>query len=183
MDRGRWIVEQQGGLAWWAPLSTSTSLGRVSPSVVLPGPRQREDRRSSRASMADALDDRCVEVRVGQVDCSTSTLSRDAVCRMPMCLKGWQSGWLSWFGSSSLRLWGGMLGKARQKGKASRARAISQVTWTRVNTAGEHPSLVGLTLHTHTHAHSLTHTLCLSCAALRWVLHMPCAPCVVVLEL
>lgn len=92
-DGGSWTV---GGGSWssrvaWPgghlcrPLSVESVL-------VLPGPRQREDRRSSRASMVDALDDRCVEVRVGQVDCSTSTLSRDAVCRMPMCLKGWQSG-------------------------------------------------------------------------------------------
>lgn len=39
---------------------------------------------------------------------------------------------------------------------------------------GGAPLVVGLTLHTHTL--SLTHTLCLSCAALRWVLLMPCAP-------
>lgn len=99
MDRGRWIVEQQGGLAWWAPaeivslcLSASWDpgplLGRVSPAWP-PGRARIDVRLELRWPM---LDDRCVEARVGQVDCSTSTLSRDAVCRMPMCLKGWQSG-------------------------------------------------------------------------------------------
>lgn len=98
---------------------------------------------------------------LAQVDSTTMS----AVCRMPLCQMCFNGLAIRSVNNlvrlfASLQLWDGMLGKS-----------ISQVTWTRVNTAEQSSVVVGLTLQ-------LPELCCTQCCALSDL----CA-CVVVLEL